>query len=364
MQIISVFDDCSSRPLVTAIFDGNLEVIPLYIKGTKRSLFDVQRDVDLIAKRASESDHIILNDAKSHFTTFNIKSDQAYQADVSLPRRLTYNQYVMLFKSMFPLKVEKDHWRKLIADASKAYLTMESRPIYLDEMRVFPRYSITTFSGRSKCTGFNLQGASEGTPVKTKDGEFFVCLDWTAADLRVAAAMSNDEELEALFEESDPYSSLAETLKITRQDCKRMMLRTLYALDLESPLLDLFKKLKSWVVERLAFMKENGYLPSLLGRRFKLKARDQRSVFNATLQGTVAHALHSALAQIDSRLGRFLLTERHDSIVFACNAAILPKVLRESVEIMKKPLEGLPTMPLKVYIGKEWKRWKFYKAFK
>jgi hypothetical protein len=366
MQVVTIFDGHPPRPLLSAIYDGHaVDVIPLYLRGTKRSLFDVQHDIESVSNRINASDFIILNDAKSHISTFKLKTDELYQVvNLNLPNSLSLDQYKKLFKSILPLKIEKEHWRKLLALASKTYLEMESRYVYLDEQRVFPQYSLDTFSGRSRCTNFNLQGAPEGTPVKVKDCDLFLCLDWVSADLRVATYLSKDEELEELFKESDPYSGMAEMLQIPRKECKTMMLRTLYALDLTSPILDLFPTLKTWITSQLELLSQQGYLSSSLGRKFLLKTRDERSVFNATLQGTVAHAMQNTLIKMREVLGRFLLTETHDSIIFACNKGILTKVLREATSIMGSPLDGLPKMPFKAYIGKEWKRWKLYKVYR
>ena len=363
MQVITVFAGYPPRPMITAIYDGKVEVVPLYLKGTKRSLYDVHKDIDAISERISTSEYVLLNDAKSHLQSFDIQTLEMFQINPAIPPGLNLGQYKRLFNALLPLKVEKDYWRRLIAMASTTYAMMESRPIYVDEKRVYPRYSLDTFSGRSRCTNFNIQGAPEDIPIKA-DGDLFVCLDWVSADLRVAAAMSGDENLTEMFRDSDPYSNIAGLLKIPRSECKILLLRTLYALDLESAILDLFPTLKKWIENKLIELETTGYLTSLLGRPFRLKTRDQRSVFNATLQGTVAHAMQSVLWKIQKDLGRFLLTETHDSVVFVCNRIVLTKLLRLATPIMNKPLDKLPRLPFKAYIGKEWKRWKLYKAYK
>jgi len=363
MQVITVFAGYPPRPLITAIYDKQVEIIPLYLRGTGRTLYDVQKDIESISKRINDSHFVFLNNVKSHVQTFEVQDVDLYQINYAVPPRLKLNQYRKLFNAILPLNVEKDRWRQLIARASTVYTLMESKPVYVDEKRVYPHYALDTFSGRSRCTNFNIQGVPSDIPIRTDD-DFMICLDWVSADLRVAAAMSGDDELTDMFDDSDPYSSMANLLQIPRDECKTLLLRTLYALDLESAILDLFPTLKSWIISKLEQLRKDGFLPSLLGRPFRLKTRDKKSVFNATLQGTVAHAMQSTLWEIKKELGQFLLTEAHDSIVFTCDRAALPMVLRKATAIMGKPLKELPQMPLKAYIGKEWKKWKLYKVYK
>lgn len=363
MQVLTAFANCPPQPIVTAIYDDKVEVVPLYLKGTGRSLFDIESDIKAISDRINDSHSVLLNDAKSHLRIFNLGSVDLYQLNVNIPPKSRLRQYTRLFETLMPLNAKEDYWRKLLATASEAYITMEDRDVYLDEKRVYPHYSLDTFSGRSRCTNFNIQGAPEGVPIKTDD-ELFVCLDWISADLRVAAAMSGDDDLAEMFENSDPYSNIAELLNITRDECKILLLKTLYSIDINSPILDIFPTLKNWIKNRLEYLDNNGWLPSLLGRKFNIKTRDKLSVFNATLQGTVAHAMHSALNKMHKDLRRFLVTETHDSIVFSCNRGILTKLLRVATSMMTKPLDELPRLPLKAYIGKEWKRWKLYKVYK
>jgi hypothetical protein len=59
-----------------------------------------------------------------------------------------------------------------------------------------------------------------------------------------------------------------------------------------------------------------------------------------------------------------LLAETHDSIIFSCRRGLIPHIVKAATDVMLKPLDGFPTFPLRVYIGKAWKKWKLYRDFR
>jgi len=243
---------------------------------------------------------------------------------------------------------------------------MESRPLFVDEQRVYPRYSIDTFTGRSRCTNFNVQGAAEGTPIKTEERDnLFICLDWISADIRVAAYLSEDEYLSECFEKSDPYTWMSEALDLPREECKIAYLQTIYSLNLSSPILELFASLRGWMESQLKILDREGVLKTPLGRPFKISSdRDEKSVFNAVLQGTVAHAMQASLVRMTERLNKYLVTETHDSVVFSSRASLIPHVINTAVQIMIRPLDNFARFPLRVFVGKKWKKWKLYREYR
>jgi len=367
MQLLTVFNDSyPPKPLISAIYDTELEVFPLFLRGTKRALFDVQKDIrDLTNRIELSKDPVVLNNTKSHIQAFGLKSRNLFQTNHTFPSHLNLATYRKLFDALFPMGTDCSEWRRVLSDSSRAYIRMESRPLFLDEIRVYPQYHLDTFSGRSRCCNYNVQGASVGTPLRTEDPEeIFICCDWISADLRAAAALSDDKELSDTYIKSDPYTVLSEMLEIPRDECKLAFFSIIYSLDIESPILDLFTTFREWIKEQLAQLSKDAYLSTPLGRRFKLAKRDEKSVFNAVLQGTVAHAMQSSLAKMNNRLSEFLVTETHDSIILAAKRPLVAHVIKEAVDIMLKPIDDLPKFPLRVYIGKKWKQWKLYKEYR
>jgi DNA polymerase I-like protein with 3'-5' exonuclease and polymerase domains len=364
MIVLTIFDYHAHppKPLATLIDDTYYN---LYIKGTGKSLYNINKDLKEISSKIELNDGpVLINDPKSHIRAFSLKAfPHLHQINLSAPGlpSIKTERFLRAIASKTP---QPEKWRQLLGESSAAYIQMEEKPLFVDEVRVYPRYTLDTFSGRSKCSNFNAQGAPATIPLKTDNpDDFYVCLDWVAADIRVAAALSQDEMLNDSFKESDPHTMLSEALEMPRDECKKLYLRTIYSLDLESPILELFPNLKEWMIKQLDTLGKQGYLTTHLGRRFKLGSRETKSVFNAVLQGTVAHAMHRSLIRT-ARLWRFLVTETHDSIVFAANQAMIPFVVREAVKVMIEPLENFPRFPLRVYIGKYWKKWKLLREYK
>jgi len=369
MIVFTVFDSSlPPKPLITFINDSeHNNVYKLYAKGTGKILYEVNKSITEIAGiiEASKTP-VLLNNPKAHLYAFGLtKSDHLNQLNINIPRNINHRQLALLFKTIVDAKPQPLKWRSLLGRSSAAYKVMETRELYLDEQRVYPQYELDTFTGRSRCLNYNIQGATNGAPIHTNNkDDILICLDWIAADIRVAAAFSKDEYLNESFKNSDPHTMLSEALDMPRDQCKRLYLKTIYSLDMESPILGVFPELKEWMIKQTQRLEEEGYLGTLLDRRFKIGDRDKKSVFNAVLQGTVAHAMQSSLVNMTHELRKHLITETHDSIVFACRSGLVPHVIKAATEIMIRPLDEFPRFPLRVYIGKVWKEWKLYREFR
>jgi hypothetical protein len=270
---------------------------------------------------------------------------------------------------------EPADWMRLLGKASIVYHTMQRRGVMHGYARVFPQYSLDTVSGRSKTKGFNIQGTDEHYEIRHVDPErdVLIHLDWISADIRAAQLCCGDAMMGEAFRTSDPYTVMAQG-KLTRGDCKRMLLQALYALDVNHPALRFFKDLHRWVADRKTALMASGYTQSLLGRKFRLdgNAKDPdhelRRVFNAGLQGTVAHAMHGALWQIYERAPESIIAETHDSIVLAAPRRSVADILTVGADAMLHPFAGVmhdnPTFPLRVYIGMGWKKWRFFREMR
>jgi len=369
MIIFTAFDsNTPPKPLVTFINDGeHNSTYPLYAKGTGKTLYEVNKTISQISEIITSSKtQVLLNNPKAHLYAFNIlDTSKLNQLNIHVPNGASDKQLAMLFQTIISANPQPTKWRNLLGRSAEVYKVMESRELYLDEQRVYPSYELDTFTGRSRCTRYNMQGITNGTPINTgNDEDVLVCLDWIAADIRAAAAFSNDEYLNESFQKSDPHTMLSEALDIPRDECKRLYLRTIYSIDLESPILEVFPELREWMIKQAQKLAKDGYLSSLLGRRFKIGDRDEKSVFNAVLQGTVAHAMQSSLIRMAPELKKYLVTETHDSVVFASRPGLVPHIIKAASDIMIKPLDEFPRFPLRVYIGKVWKEWKFYRDFR
>jgi hypothetical protein len=265
-------------------------------------------------------------------------------------------------------EVRPSKWMRILGKASIAYHAIQRRGLKHGYLDVYPKYALDTISGRSKTIGFNVQGTDSSYDIRHPDEskKFFIHLDWISADLRAAQLLSGDEILAEAFRKSDPYTVMAKG-ELTRADCKGMMIRALYEMDLENPALQFFPKLFKWVQSEKERLEAQSFTESVLGRRFKMVAggdvlHNMRSVFNASLQGSVVHAMQNALWSIFKVIPDSIVCEMHDSITLATDRNSLKDVLKVGVEAMLHPFQGVldynPTFPLRIFIGKHWKRWK------
>ena len=105
-------------------------------------------------------------------------------------------------------------------------------------------------------------------------------------------------------------------------------------------------------------------LKTVLG--MPIPREDLKSSFSGMIQGSVAEAIQSTLIRISEEIGNeCILTEIHDSLVVCCSKSDLTLVMKKIVPIMLRPFKNVDLkFPVKVSIGKKWKRWKEYKVFR
>jgi len=264
------------------------------------------------------------------------------------------------------LNSKKDDWQKLLANASVIYNRMEKRGVILSYKKVYPKWSVDTFSGRSKTTEVNIQGISD-LPVQNVFGDYddcFIHFDWLAADVRIAAILSKDEELLRAASQIDPYQYIADKIGgVDRSMCKQTLLQSINSMNVSSAILDMFPKLKSWITESSEKLNANEPLLSILGRPFtQIDGKTQRSPFNATMQGSIAHAMHSVLPKVWDIVGPRLLAEVHDSIIVSIKKSAIKECIQKVTDEMIRPFKGVIDndliLPVKVSVGTKWRNWK------
>jgi len=359
-------------------------VFPLYVKGNKETLSLVLKKTKYI-KSIISTKSVMVNDFKSHIMALDLPiNDLDYQVqeipieDYAYPRDWESLQPLMLSKFEDIKNTDCNKWRSLMAEATLVYCNIERRGVIHenDFKVVHPFYQFIT-TGRSSTSIFNIQGMKDGTIIKStmKGYDWFIGADWLSADLRAAAIISGDEKLLGSFDKSDPYTELSQSLNISRDECKNRTLPGLYSLNLNSDIFKYYKTFKGWAESSIALMDKQGYLTSILGRKFYIKGdTDQqlldsrRQVFNAQMQGTVAHAMHNVLIQMHKKYPYSILTELHDSIILCCNDKMVKDLISDVSNIMIQPFKGIlpsnPTFPLRVYIGNRWRPSQLYKVIR
>jgi hypothetical protein len=350
-------------PLRTFIYDKDryLEV-PLYERGTG---FTINKIEDNISKISKLINNCYINRFKSYIDRFKIQSvNNVYDLPLDVEPTREICEKLSKVKPLI--------WQKLSAEASLIYQLLEDRGLYFFDNMMHPRYSFSTYTGRSKSQLFNIQGTMDGDDVKhiNNSYNYYIHLDWVAADIRMASYFSQDKNLELSFKESDPYTFVSKYLNspdISRDDIKNHFLKSFYSLDFDNPVFDIYQGFRSYMKDKVKELDTKGYSKSILGRVFPLK-KDKLSTFNAQFQGSVAHAMNAAVVKIAEEFSDFLITEVHDSVILCCNKDNVKHVINGVSKIMVDPLNGYmndsPRMPTKVSIGKKWREWKLVKVYR
>lgn len=272
--------------------------------------------------------------------------------------------------------------------------------------RIHTTFNLTIAqTGRLSSTDPNLQNI----PVRTElgrrirtafiagKGKRLVNADYSQFELRLAAAMSGDSEMVAMFNRgADVHLMTAaqiygrspeDVTKQMRSAAKTINFGVLYGMSphglsaatgmnftqakqfideyfsLRAPLMGYLENLKSQA-------RNDGYVETLLGRRrpmpdirssnFAVRAAAERAAINMPIQGTEADLMKLAMIAVDRELGHAVPSARqllqvHDSILVECDEADAEKV----AELMKSTMEAIyPELPVKLAvdttIGANW----------
>lgn len=338
-----------------------------YTEDTKLSVIE-QNKIKL--KNLILNNEVYVNNFKKHLKFLNLPLIDNYNV-YSFNDAETDVSEEFLCRQILKMKKSKGaKWQELLSCADIVYAFLENNKIINGNKIEDFEYDYT-FTGRSKCLKFNIQGASDNIYHTNIAFNNFICFDWIAADFRMAAILSNDKRLLNSFKTGDPYTNLRDELvkyteddSITRDDCKEQFLRCIYSIDLEHPILDLHPEFKLWMVSTIDKIKKNGYSSSMFGRKFYLSEdRDIKSVFNAIFQGSVAHVMHATLIQVFSKYKEYLVAEIHDSIVLSCEDYKIEEIINNVSKMMYRPFKDIDIVfPLKIKVGEEWKKWKTIKT--
>ncbi len=252
-----------------------------------------------------------------------------------------------------------------------------------DEGRVHTNFRMTIAStGRLSSNEPNLQNipvrTELGKKIRTgfvaRPGHVFVSADYSQFEIRLAAALSGDEEMTKAFNEDQDVHQLtaAAVLNIKPQDVtKEMRYRAkavnfgiMYgqgphglaeqtgmsfaeARDFISKYFMIRPKLKEYIESLRAQALNKGYVETLLGRRrptpdvkssnFMVREGAYRQAINMPIQGTAADLTKLAMVRVQELLpdNARMLLQIHDSIMIECptkDAAKLSKLLVDTME--------------------------------
>lgn len=393
LYVYTLFDLKSGKPRCTGIKDGNLvKVCDLYRPGAGKTIHKIDKTKKLIKqiilKANADNRRIITSDFKSHILSFDLPRDKRlYNVyDMHLPDIAPTNSKAkdeLIIKRVIDRLSHRQPtaYNNILANSAVVYQYLEDHGILVNSMHEHPKWSQKTFSGRSKTSGYNIQGLSDNYHIVSscgKECDVLIMFDWICADIRAASLMSDDQLLIEAFSKSDPYTVLMDILnsdsntKITRTESKRYLLKSINSMDFTSTALtDVYPQLGYWIKRCRSLISEGKPLKTLLGRSFRpAHSKNDLAVLNGVMQGSVAHAMQLTLRRIWEKLPDNLICEIHDCLTISSSPDPLQiKALINIVApIMTRPFNGVldtnPFFPINVSIGNKWKQWKLYKTFR
>lgn len=257
-------------------------------------------------------------------------------------------------------------------------------------------------TGRLSSADPNLQNI----PVKTElgknirtafiagPGNKLISIDYSQQELRLAAALANDEGMiEAFNKDQDIHAETASELygipadqvtKAQRSSVKAVNFGILYGLgphalseqtgmsfgearDFIKKYFEIRPKLKDYIERTRKQAEEQGYVETLLGRRrptpdvkssnFVVREGAYRAAINMPLQGSAADITKMAMVAVDRELDDDckMLLQIHDSILIECPADKAEAVAKKAKEVMESVYTDLPIkLKADASIGNNW----------
>ncbi len=257
-------------------------------------------------------------------------------------------------------------------------------------------------TGRLSSVDPNLQNIPVRTELGRKIREGFIAekgnvlisADYSQFELRIAAAMSEDQDMIKAFNENrDIHTETAaliqgvpaeQVTKDMRYAAKAVNFGILYgqgvhglsegtgisykeAKDFIEKYFEVRPKLKGMIEQFRADAKDKGYVETVMGRRrptpdvqssnFMVREGAYRAAINMPIQGSAADLTKMAMTAVEDRLpeGAFEIMQIHDSIMVECREVDADKVSKMMVEVMEsiKPDLGV-NLKVDVSVGKTW----------
>ncbi|MBI5873914.1 MAG: DNA polymerase I [Candidatus Omnitrophica bacterium] len=260
-------------------------------------------------------------------------------------------------------------------------------------------------TGRLSSAGPNLQNI----PIKTELGasirrafvpskgyDVILSADYSQVELRILAHLSQDPALiEAFNEDRDIHSYTAslifgvdekEVSGQMRDNAKRVNFGIIYGMSSYGLAKDLgiapaaaqafideyftrYPKVKDFLDSQIAFVKKNGYVMTILGRRryipeinnanMAVRAFAERQAINAPIQGSAADLIKLATVDVGRTLrkedlGARLIMQVHDELVFEARKKGIDQLIARVRGCMEKAISLRVPLKTTISVGKNW----------
>ncbi|MDQ3123616.1 MAG: DNA polymerase, partial [bacterium] len=280
---------------------------------------------------------------------------------------------------------------------------VDTLPKVMDENgRVHTNFRMTIApTGRLSSNEPNLQNipvrTELGKKIRTgfvaKPGHVFVSADYSQFEIRLAAALSGDEDMIKAFNEDQDVHKLTaaavmnlkpeEVTKEMRYRAKAVNFGIMYgqgphglaeqtgmsfseARDFIAKYFMIRPKLKEYIEHLREKALKKGYVETLLGRRrptpdvkssnFMVREGAYRQAINMPIQGTAADLTKLAMVRVQEKLpeGSNMLLQIHDSILIEVPEKDADKVGKILVEVMENVYELPVKLKADISVGKNW----------
>lgn len=367
---------------------------------------------DDLADKISDIEQTIYGYADKEF---NISSpgqlSEILFVDLELPTKLTKkgksgnystaNDVLLKLKGLHPIIEDIILYREY-TKLKSTYV--DALPRLVDEnSRVHTTFNLTTAqTGRLSSVDPNLQNipvrTELGKKIRTgfvpRPGNVFVSADYSQFELRIAAALSHDDEMmEAFNNDLDIHRLTAaavlsiepeEVTKEMRYQAKAVNFGILYgqgphglaeqtgmnfaeARDFIAKYFTVRPKLKEYIEKLRTQAKDKGFVETVMGRRrptpdvqssnFMVREGAYRQAVNMPIQGTAADLTKLAMVNVQKILpaDSIMLLQIHDSIMIECKEKDAKSLSQTMQKIMEDVYPDLGVkLKVDVEIGKNW----------
>lgn len=374
VYVYTIFEKEGGRPCCTGIKIGEtVRIFDLFRISAKRPLITINKRIESVTSILLKAHHshnkIIISDFKNHLIPFSLPLvPELYDVyDLHLPtikssgsEEIDANNIKTILNKMSKAPLREYH--KIIANAGVVYQYLQDSGLHVNYDHVYPVWARETVTGRSRCTGFSIQGYNGHVKVRTggcSDTTHLLQFDWVSADARVAALLSKDTAALDSFNESDPYQLLADKVGINRESAKLALIRAIYSLDFSAEIQELFPTLCDWINNCKVSAEAGRPLMTMLGRQFKIG--NVSTIMSGVISGTLAHAMQMVIRRIWEILPDRLVSDIHDSVIITAKKEEIGALVDLVIPIMARPFAGVladsPLFPLKINVGVLWQKW-------
>ena len=366
-------------------------------------------------KEIEKTKKIIYSESKEEFNISSPKQLGEVLFDkmkiISNPKKTKTGQYSTSEDVLSYLAKDNDFVKHILEYRSltklqNTYINALPNEVLKNTGKIHTEYMQTVAAtGRLSSINPNLQNipirTSRGKEIRrafiSRNKDFFILsADYSQIELRIIAALSNEENMINAFNDNeDIHSSTAATVfntkienvtKSQRTNAKTVNFGIIYGVsafglsnqtnlsrkeskELIETYYNKYPKLKEYIAEQIAFARDKGYVETLLGRRRYLKDINssnavvrggaERNAINAPIQGSAADIIKIAMINIQSKLinneyKSKMLLQVHDELVFDVYKPELNNIISLVKEEMENAFSLKVPLDIDMNYGENW----------